>query len=136
QKMKAVKRRFLPTLSTTYNLTFSAAQAGSPVLLHNKGNRARSEPIGLTLSLPIFQGFNRSANLSKAKIEKKDLEVQKRQALREAKNDIHSAREALNQAIETAPARKEALELAQEGYDRAISRYESGLGSQLDVRNA
>jgi len=136
QKIKAVKSRFLPTLSATYNLTFNAAQAGSPVFFGNKDNRARSQTIGLTLSLPIFQGFQRSANLSKAKIEKKDLEVQKRQALREAKNDIHSAREALNQAIETAPARKEALELAQEGYDRAISRYESGLGSQLDVRNA
>jgi outer membrane protein TolC len=92
--------------------------------------------VGFTFSLPIFQCFERSANLNIAQIEKKDLEEQKRAAVRSAKNEIRSAREALNQAIETAPARESALELAQEGYDRAKARLENGLGSQLDVTNA
>ncbi len=42
----------------------------------------------------------------------------------------------MNEAIETAPARERALELAQEGYERAKARLENGLGSQLDVTNA
>jgi outer membrane protein TolC len=136
RKIKAIKSRFLPTLSATYNLNWSAAQPGAPMFFGTPDTRARSQTLGITLSLPIFDGFERTANLSLAKIEKKDLEIQKRAAVRSAKNEIESAREALNQAIETAPARREALELAREGYERARLRLENGLGSQLDVINA
>lgn len=136
REIKAIKSRFLPTLTANYNLNWTASQAGSPVFFGTGDTRARSQTLGFTLSLPIFQGFERSANLSIAQIEKKDLEEQKRAAVRSAKNEIQSAREALNQAIETAPAREKALELAQEGYERAKARLENGLGSQLDVTNA
>ena len=136
REIKALKSRFLPTLTADYNLNWTASQPGSPVFFGHEDTRARSQTIGLTLRLPIFQGFQRSANLSIAQIEKKDLEVQERATLRAAKNDIQSARESLNQAIETAPARKKALKLAREGYERARSRFENGLGSQLDVTNA
>ena len=136
REIKAIKSRFLPTLSANYNLNWSAAQAGSPVFFGSDDTRARSQTLGLTLSLPIFQGFQRTANLNIAQIEKKDLEEQKRAAVRSAKNEIQSARESLNQAIETAPARTQALELAREGYERAKARLANGLGSQLDVTNA
>lgn len=136
REIEAIKSRFLPTITADYNLNWTAAQAGSPVFFGSEDTRARSQTLGFTLSLPIFQGFERSANLSIAQIEKKDLEEQKRHAVRFAKNEIQSAREGLDEAIETAPAREEALELAQEGYDRARVRLENGLGSQLDVTNA
>lgn len=136
REIKAIKSRFLPTLSADYNLNWTASQAGNPVFFGREDTRARSQTLGFTLSLPIFEGFERSANLSIAQIEKKDLEEQKRAAVRSAKNEIQSARESLNQAIETAPAREKALELAQEGYNRAQARLENGLGSQLDVTNA
>lgn len=136
QEMKAIKSRFLPTISANYNLNWTAAQAGHPVFFGREDSRARSQTLGFTLSLPIFQGFERSANLSIAQIEKKDLEEQQRAVLRSAKNEIQSAKEDLDEAIETAPARRKALQLAQEGYDRARARLDNGLGSQLDVTNA
>ncbi len=136
REIKAIKSRFLPTLSANYNLNWSAAQAGSPRFFGTDETRARSQTVALTLSLPIFQGFERSANLQIAQIEQRDLELQRRQAVREAKNEIQSARESLNQSIETAPAREEALKQAREGYQRAQARLESGLGSQLDVIEA
>lgn len=136
REIKAIRSRFLPTLSANYNLNWSAAQAGTPVFFGTADTRARSQVLGITLSLPILHGFERMANLSIAKIEKKDLEVQRRAAVRSAKNEIESAREALNQAIDTAPARRDALELAKKGYERARLRLENGLGSQLDVTNA
>jgi len=136
RQIKAIKSRFLPRLTANYNLDWSAAQAGSPVFFGTSDTRARSQTLGLTLSLPIFQGFERSANLSIAKIEKKNLEEQQRAAVRSAKNEVQSARESLNQAIETAPAREKALNLARDGYERAQARLQNGIGSQLDVTNA
>jgi len=136
REIKAIKSRFLPSLTANYNLNWSAAQIGNPVFFGSEDTRARSQTLGFTFSLPLFQGFERSSDLDIAQIEKKDLEEQKRAVMRSAKNEIQSARESLNQAIETAPAREQALELAREGYERAKARLKNGLGSQLDVTNA
>lgn len=136
REIRAIQSRFLPTLSANYNLNWSAAQAGSPVFFGSEETRARSQTVGLTLSLPLFQGFERSANLQIAKIEQKDIELQQEFALRSAKNEIQSAREDLNQAIETAPAREKALGQAREGYNRAKARLSNGIGSQIDVTEA
>lgn len=136
REIRAIQSRFLPSLSANYNLNWAAAQAGSPLFFGTEDSRARSQTVSLTLSVPIFQGFERNANLQIARIERKDLELQREQAIRAAKNEIQSARESLNQAIETAPAREEALRQAEEGYERAKARLENGLGSQLDVIEA
>ena len=136
RELKAIQSRFLPTLSANYNLNWSAAQAGSPVFFGSEESRARSQTIGVTMRLPIFQGFERSANLQIAKIEQKDIELQQEFAVRAAKNEIQSARENLNQAIETAPAREKALRQAREGYERAKARLNNGIGSQIDVTEA
>ncbi len=136
REIMAIKSRFMPTLTASYNLNWSASQAGNPVFFGREDSRARSQTIGVTLSLPIFQGFQRNANLSIAQIERKDIEEQERAVERAAKNEIQSAKESLNESIETASARESALELAREGYQRAIVRLENGMGSQLDVTNA
>jgi outer membrane protein TolC len=136
REIKAIKSQYLPTITANYNLNWSAAQAGNPVFFGTDESRARSQTLGFTLSLPIFQGFERTANLNIAQIEKKDIKEQKEATIRSAKNEIQSARESLNQAIETAPARTKALELAREGYERAQKRLENGMASQLDVTNA
>jgi outer membrane protein TolC len=136
REIKAIKSRFLPTLSAFYNLGWRAEEPGTPSFFGNDMQRVRTQSVGLNLSVPLFEGFQRSANLSIAQIEKKDIEEQKRATVRSAKNEIQSARESLNQSLETAPAREQALELAREGYERAKARLENGLGSQLDVTNA
>ncbi len=136
REIKAIKSRFLPSLTASYNLGWRAEEPGTPTFFGNDRRRVRTQTFGLNLSVPIFQGFERTSNLDIAQIEKKDLEEQKRAAVRSAKNEIQSAKESLNQAIETAPVRKQALDLAREGYQRAQARLENGLGSQLDVTNA
>lgn len=136
REIKAIQSRFLPTLSANYDLNWSAAQAGNPVFFGSEDTRARSQTVGISLSLPLFQGFERSANLQIAKIEQKDIELQQEFALRSARNEIQSAREALNEAIETAPAREKALSQARQGYERAAARLNNGIGSQIDVTEA
>ncbi len=136
REIKAIKSRFLPSLTASYNLGWRAEEPGTPTFFGNDRRRVRTQTFGVNLSVPIFRGFERSSNLDIAQIEKKDLEEQKRAAIRSAKNEIQSAKESLNQAIETAPVRQKALELARQGYQRAQARLENGMGSQLDVTNA
>ena len=129
----AVKSRFLPTLSATYNLQWSAAEPDAPTFFENSN---RFQTIGVNLSLPLFQGFKRVADVQRVQIARKDLEEQKRAAELMAQNEVASASEALNKAFETANARKTALEQAQIGYERAQRRFDNGLGSQLEVTEA
>ncbi len=133
KEITAVKSRFLPTLSATYNLQWSAAEPDAPTFFENS---ARFQTLGINLSLPLFQGFKRVADVQRVLIQRKDLEEQKRGALLMAQNEVASASEDLNRAFETAEARKIALQQATEGYDRAQKRLESGLGSQLELTDA
>ncbi|MEQ9309369.1 MAG: TolC family protein [Balneolaceae bacterium] len=129
----AVKSRFLPTLSATYNLQWSSAEPDEPTFFENS---ARFQTLGINLSLPLFQGFKRVADVQRVLIQKKDLEEQKRGTLLMAQNEVASASEELNKAFETAEARKIALQQANEGYERAQKRLENGLGSQIELTDA
>ena len=133
KEITAVKSRFLPTISANYNLQWTAVEAGSPNFFEDA---VRFQTVGVNLSLPLFQGFKRVADVQRVLIEKKDLEEQVRAATLNGQNEIASASEDLNMAFETASARKIALEQAQEGYERAQKRYNNGLGSQLEVLEA
>ncbi|MDX1672557.1 MAG: TolC family protein [Balneolaceae bacterium] len=136
REIRAIRSRYIPTLSTSYNLGWRAEEPGALDFFGNDLQRVRTQSVSFNLSVPIFQGLERDANLQIAKIEKKDLEIQKEFAVRAAQNQIQTARESLNQSIETASAREEAIEQAREGYERALARLENGLGSQIEVIEA
>ncbi|MEX1161156.1 MAG: TolC family protein [Balneolaceae bacterium] len=139
KEIMAIKSRFLPTVSATYNLQWSAAEPGAPNFFQNpEPNTApnRFQTLAVNVSLPIFEGFRRVADVQRAQIERKDLEEQKRLTTLTAENEIESAAEDLNKAFETAEARKQALSQAQQGYQRALRRLETGLGSQIEVTDA
>lgn len=133
KEITAVKSRFLPTLSANYNLQWTAVEAGTPNFFEDA---VRFQTLGLNLSLPLFEGFKRNADVQRVLIEKKDLEEQMRAATLNGQNEIASASEDLNMAFETAEGRKIALKQAREGYSRAQKRYSNGLGSQLEVLEA
>lgn len=139
REVRAVQSRFLPILSATYNLQWTAAEPGTPNFFQNSEpntDPVRFQTLGINVSLPIFQGFKRNADVQRVKIERKDILEQKRAAQLTAQNEVASAGEAINKAFETAEARKIALRQANEGYERARKRLENGLGSQIEVTEA
>ena len=133
KEIQAVKSRFLPTVSATYNLQWSAAEPDEPTFFENS---SRFQTLGINVSLPLFEGFKRMADVQRAQIARKDIEEQIRGAELAAENEIASAAEDLNKAFETAEARKQALSQAEQGYERSLRRLENGIGSQIEVTDA
>lgn len=133
KEITATKSRFLPTISATYNLLWNSQEPDAPTFFEDAN---RFQTLGVNVSLPLFQGFKRVADVQRVQIARKDLEEQKRAAMLNAQNEVASASEDLNRAFETAEARKIALQQANEGYERAQKRLENGLGSQLEVTDA
>ncbi|MCH2449957.1 MAG: TolC family protein [Gracilimonas sp.] len=139
KEIQAVKSRFLPTITASYNLQWSAAQAGSPKFFQNSAPETapnRIQSLAINISLPLFEGFKRTSDVQRAQIARKDIEVQQRAAKLAAENEIASSAERLNRSYETAAARKQALSQAEEGYQRALRRLENGVGSQIEVTDA
>ncbi len=132
----AIKSRYLPELTATYNLQWQASEPEEPDFFGSERERARSQSVALSVSLPIFQGFRRNANLEQVQIQKKDLNLQQETTRQQAKNDIETATESLQQALETSDARRRAVEQARRGYEIALTRLDNGIGTQLDVTNA
>ena len=136
KQIRAEKSRYLPTITTSYNLQWTASEAGTPNVFGSEQNRARSQTLMLNVSLPIFQGFSRDASIQQAKIQLKDLKLQEYQAKQSTQKQIVVAKGDIREALQTASAREQALEQAEEGYQRALKRYQSGLGSQQEVTDA
>ncbi len=133
REIMAIKSRFLPTISADYNLQWTSAQPGQPRPFENS---VRFQTLMINVSVPIFTGFERMANLNIAQIEKKDILVQQWATERTAMNEYETTNQRLHNLMETANARRRAVEQAQRGYDIAINRYENGVGSQLEVTEA
>ena len=145
REITAIKSRFLPTVSAFYNLQYNAQEPGAPNFFRNPQpppgipggtNPIRSQALGISVSLPIFQGLQRLSDVTRARIQRKDLSEQRRETKLNALNEITTAKENLNKAFETADARKQALLQAQRGYEIAKARFDNGLGSQLEITDA
>lgn len=133
REIKAIKSRFLPTITADYNLQWTSAQPGTPRVFENS---VRYQTLMLNFSFPLFTGFERMANLNIAQIEMKDIEVQQWATEKTALNEYETTIERLRNLEETANARRRAVEQAQRGYEIAANRYENGIGSQLEVTEA
>jgi outer membrane protein TolC len=136
KEISSEKSFYYPNITATYNLRWSAAQPGSPNFFGDSDTRARFQTLGIKASLPIFDGMRRNTNVQRAIISRKDLEEQLSLADRQARNEVITASEEINQVITVLPSVKEGIELARTGYDRALARFNNGLGTQLDVTEA
>lgn len=136
QLLKAQWSEYLPTISANYSMLWTAAQAGTPVFFGTEDTRARSQVLGLSIQLPLFQGFKRDAAIQQTKISIKDVELQQQQSRQNAIKELLNARQTIEEAYLTINARKKTIEQARTGYERAIARQKSGVGSQQEVTDA
>ncbi|SFH23773.1 TolC family protein [Pedobacter insulae] len=131
---KAYVAEYYPTLGLTGNYTYSSQSGGFDFLSSNSSAIGfGSSAVGLTLKVPIFNGF-----LTKAKIRQADVNIQK------AKEDRNETTNALNLAYENAKiqlknslntinSQRKNAELAAEIYRSTQNNYNNGLASLTDL---
>ena len=97
---------------------------------------SRSNSIGLTLSIPIFSGFETTYNVRAA-----EARVDAASALRDNVKlqvalDVWTAYQDLTTASQTLTASADLLASAEQSERVALGRYKAGVGNILDVLNA
>lgn len=98
--------------------------------------RTRSWQGMLTLSYPIFDGFRRSGTVGVARVDLSQAKLRQMQLVKQVSLEIEQARNSFRDATERLSAQEETVGQAQRGLDIANLRYESGVGTQLEVMDA
>lgn len=133
--MKNNKVQYIPTLYANFNYGYNTATAESGKLF-NTDRWLNYGALGLSLSVPVFDGF-----LKKNRIQKNKIQIQQiQQSMKMAENsidlEIRQAKVNLNSSIENKDAQKENMQLAEEIFTVTRIKYEEGVGSNSEVLDA
>ncbi|RYD81911.1 MAG: TolC family protein [Sphingobacteriales bacterium] len=96
-------------------------------------NNNFGQTIGLSLSVPIFNGGSLRTNYEKSKLNINTLQLQKESDNLKLKQDIYSAHNAAMIALEKFNASKKAVSSSQQTYDYANKRFEVGILNTFDL---
>ncbi|MDD5764725.1 MAG: TolC family protein [Candidatus Marinimicrobia bacterium] len=121
------RESFLPSISANYSIGKSGSGSTSSNL---------SNSIGISASIPIFDGFNKRKDVQKSKldVDKIDLEItQLKQDLRKTLTSYYSNLETYNSLISI---QEKNLSSAQKDLELVTRQYELGLVTILDQMNA
>lgn len=122
-----------PNVSLSSGLSWSYQRDD---LLLSSDNFTRSWSTTLNISMPIFDGFSTSAEVKKARLDYRASELQLSQTRNQVEIDVRGAFLQYGEASERLQAQAKTVDQAQEGLRIARLRYESGVGTQLEVLSA
>ncbi|PYF69991.1 TolC family protein [Pedobacter nutrimenti] len=131
---KAYVAEYYPSLALTGNYTYSSQSGGFDFLSSNAAAIGYgASAVGLTLKVPIFNGF-----LTRSKIRQADIDIRKaKEDRRESINSLNMAYEnakiQLRNSLTTIISQKQNAELADEIYKSTQNNYNNGLATLTDL---
>jgi len=88
---------------------------------------------GITINLPIFDGFRTSALVAQARSDTRRAMLAQKQTERDVRLSVLQSWRNFLEAKARKKAQSQSVELARQGMKIAESRYEGGVGTQLEV---
>lgn len=123
-----------PRLNAFFNWGLISQEDGSlDPFGENENQRTTAAVLGLSLEIPVFQGFQRSARIQQRKLARQQAEVRLELLERQAANQIQTALDALEEARDRAAAQQAAVAEARRGFEIVTAQYLAGVSSQLEV---
>lgn len=92
--------------------------------------------LGVTLSIPLFNGGQRYHNLKQSEIQLYQLKEQRKDVERGLKLSIKNNWDLMAKSMEQVVASESAVEQARKGYQITQKRYETGMGTIVEVNAA
>ncbi len=129
-----IKAGYLPTLSAFANY---GIQSQTDYLFKSGAAQSfKSGLWGLTLKVPIFDGFTKRNQMAQSQIQVKQLQLNKKYITSQVNNDFVNARNNLNQNKDVLNAQQENMKVAEELYDVAKLSYTEGISPLSELINA
>ncbi len=92
--------------------------------------------VGLSLQVPVFDGFGRSSNVQRARVDLDKARLQKDAFLEMARMEVNNARIQYSNARRSVQSRQRSMDLAERIYETTQFKYREGIGSSLEVTQA
>jgi outer membrane protein TolC len=135
-ELRVQQVEYLPRISIFGNLSVNAQQNGSPNFFGDPMTRATSKWVGVSVSLPVFTGFQRDARIDQKRAVLNQAKNQSLLARLQAEGQVKSILEQAQEARERARGQRLAVTQAQRGFEIASAQYREGLSSQLELTDA
>ncbi|MEQ6165715.1 TolC family protein [Ekhidna sp. MALMAid0563] len=133
--LKNNKVQYLPKLYARFGYGWNTAAAtGSDLFVSRRW--LDNGAIGITASIPIFDGFLKSNKIQQNRLQVKQIENQMSYVEKSIDLEIEQSKISLNSQLETLEVQKQNVQLAQEVYDISKVKYQEGVGSNLEVIDA
>lgn len=133
-EMRLEQVEYLPKISFFGNYAINSQQNGGPEFFGSP--RAYTRNVGVQVTLPIFQGFQRDARIDQRRAVLRQAETQTRFAHSQARSEVRTLADQAEESLLRARAQRLAVDQAQRGFDIARAQYREGLGSQLELTDA
>ena len=123
------KKQYLPTLAASINYNYSAM--GDEELRWFPSSTA-----AVSLSIPIFDGFQKHYSIKQSKINKNMLDLQREDTERNLHIGIRNYNDQMALCIKNYQAAEATVEIAQKSYDISEKMYEVGKATLVELNDA
>jgi outer membrane protein len=132
--IKRYQLSYIPVLSLTGNYSKNAQR--NTFDFFGKGDWFTTSYVGLNLSIPIFDGFARSARIARSRIELKQTENQIDNLKLTIDSDVEQSKLNFKSALVTMEFQKKNMQLAENVYNQTKKKFEVGTGSNTEITSA
>lgn len=127
--LRMQKKQYLPTLAASINYNYSA-------MGDDKLSWFPSSNAALSLSIPVFDGFQKHYNIKQTKISKDMLDVQRIDTERQIRIAIRNYNDQIALCVKNYTAANATVEIAQKSYEISQKMYEVGKATQVELNDA
>jgi outer membrane protein TolC len=123
------KKQYLPTLAASINYNYSA-------MGDEKLSWFPSSTAALSLSVPVFDGFQKRYNIKQSKVTRNMLALQREDTERNLRIAIRNFNDQMELCIKNYQAANATVEIAQKSYDISEKMYEVGKATLVELNDA
>ena len=127
--LRMQKKQYIPTLAASINYNYSAM--GDDQLSWFPSSNA-----ALSLSIPVFDGFQKHYNIKQTKISMDMLDMQRIDTERQIRIAIRNYNDQIALCVKNYTAANATVEIAQKSYEISQKMYEVGKATQVELNDA
>ena len=92
--------------------------------------------IGLSVSIPLFDGFKKNSEIKQTRISLQQMELQRKDIVRNLQLGVNNSINNMMNSVEQVLSTKDAVKQAYKGYLISQKRYDTGMGTLLELNDA
>ncbi|HEY4287031.1 MAG TPA: TolC family protein [Puia sp.] len=132
--IKRYKKEYIPIASLTAN--YAQNQYTNDLNFGQKNSWFPATYVGLSVNIPIFDGFYKDANVKQAKLRLRQTMNNVDSLKNRIDNDVKTAQLRFAASLSTLDYQKKNMDLSERVYQQTRKKYEQGLGSNIEITTA